>query len=607
MIVDDRLETVLRTHAAGKTAARTQLRQLVDLLGPVPLAAWNRQHAGALQRIDSLCAMLTDEECAAVLRSAPHRSAVLVYHFAQGGPRTAAAAVSAARLTDEDWLAVIPRLPTQTRGFVRHKSDLGESVRTLLSRLGIDDFLLPQPEAASAPGMAQADPKQAPSVREVEAPTPESTSPSAVDAAPEPLPEAAPEPDAPPEPLADDGIGAIVRRIEAFRRKREERDAAVPPSVRGDGLAPLLPFGEEDVQPRKPLTTIDLRTDALGSVIHAALDSPALLLGSRLFTADPAAPVHCDSAMALSFRQHQPITAGSLSIDGADPVAGEWQADGTPLFSADGGRFTGYLLRLRRAAAPSAEETSPSTPPVSHTTAAEADRLRQLLHELRTPINAIQGFAEMIQAQVFGSTPHQYRAMAANIAADAAQMLAGFEEIERLVKLESHTLALDAGIADAAAIVASLVEQVSPVLAARNVRLSVAMPPRPLHIAFAADEAERSVWRLLSVIATSVAPGERLTIALDEQPSCAALSVTLPAALDRLDDSALFAPEAASSAGNGALVASAMLGNGFALRLARAEFEAGGGSLRRDGARFIVKLPRADDQSPVREAGKDAA
>lgn len=570
MIVDDRLETVLRTHAAGKTAARTQLRQLVDLLGPVPLAAWNRQHAGALQRMDSLCAMLTDEECAAVLRSAPHRSAVLVYHFAQGGPRTAAAAVSAARLTDEDWLAVIPRLPVQARGFVRHRADLGEPVRQLLSRLGINDFLLPQPEPAVAIEQGRAD-RQAPPL-------------------PEPLPEPEPVPEPLPDPLpADDGIGAIVRRIEAFRRKREEREATAPQAARGDGLAPLLPFGEENAAPRKPVATIDLRTDALGLVVHAGIDPPGVLLGSQMFCADAAAPMRCDETTARAFRQRQPIEAGFLSIEGADLVAGHWQADGTPIFTRDGGRFAGYLLRLRRLVQVPAAELAPETPSVS----AEADRLRQLLHELRTPINAIQGFAEMIQSQVFGTTPHQYRAMAASIAADAAQMLAGFEEIERLVKLESRALAIDTGLADAAALVAGLVEQISPVLAARNVRLSVSMSQAPLAVAFAADEIERSVWRLLSVIATSVAPGERIAIALEQRERCARLSVTLPAALDRLDDAALFAPEAPT--GSGVLAASAMLGNGFALRLARAEFESGGGSLLREQSQFVATIPLADE------------
>ena len=469
MIVDDRLETVLRTNVAGKTAATTQLRQLVDLLGPVPLAAWNAQHAGALQRIDSLCELLDDEGCANVLRSVSHRSAVLVYHFAQQGPRTAAAAVATARLTEDDWLALIPRLPTQARGFVRHRSDLGERVRKLLSQLGVNDFLLPEP-AAQAFAVEPTAP--APFSKPV---TPE----------PEPVAELPPEPSIPepaqpettqPEPVSatlspEDGIGAIVRRIEAFRRNRDERQAATPAIPRADGVAPLLPFGEEQLPPRKAPLSIDLRTDADGTVVHATIDPPGMLVGTHLFSAEPAAAVHCNDAMAHAFRQRQPVDAGVLSIEGADFVAGVWQADGTPLFARDGGRFTGYLLRLRRAASDAAAPQPEPNPLAA--ASAEADRLRQLLHELRTPINAVQGFAEMIQSQVFGATPHQYRAMAASIAADAAQMLAGFEEIERLVKLESHALTIDTGEADAAAIVTRLVEQVSPVLAAQIGRAHV--------------------------------------------------------------------------------------------------------------------------------------
>lgn len=598
MIVDDRLETVLRTNVAGKTAAATQLRQLVDLLGTVPLAAWNAQHAGGLQRIDALCALLDDEGCARVLRSVSHRSPVLVYHFAQHGPRSAAAAVASARLTEDDWLALIPRLPTQARGFVRHRSDLGERVRALLSHLGINDFLLPEPEAEPA----TADPgRPEPVTLQQEILEP-------VAPVPEPIAEAAPEPEpelGPSEPLSnltpDDGIGAIVRRIEAFRRKRDERQASTPVVPRIDGVAPLLPFGEEQLPPRQAPLSIDLRTDAEGTVIHATVDPPGMLVGARVFCADAAAAVHCDPAMAAAFRMRQPIDAGVLQIEGANFVAGVWQADGTPLFARDGGRFTGYLLRLRRAIAEARTTVTaePSAPPAA---LAEADRLRQLLHELRTPINAIQGFAEMIQSQVFGTTPHQYRAMAASIAADAAQMLAGFEEIERLVKLESRALSIDTGEADAAAIVARLVEQVSGVLAARNVRLAVAMPPLQVPVSFAAEEIERTVWRLLSVIATSVAPGERITIALDTGVATASLAMTLPASLAQLDDTALFAPDAPM--GGGSLATSAMLGNGFALRLARAEFEAGGGGLRREGSRLVAELPLADQAIPLRRVSE---
>jgi len=572
MIVDDRLETVLRTHVASKTAAKTQLRQLVDLLGTVPLSAWNARHATALQRVDSLAAMLSDEECAAVLRVVPHRSAVLVYHFAQGGPRTASAAVSAARLSNEDWLALIPRLPTTARGFVRHRSDLGEPVRALLSRLGVDDFLLPEPVHAQAP----ANPKPHP-------------------AATTPAPVAIREPAAQPvqsivppvfQTDAEDGIGAIVRRIEAFRRKRKERDDAAASDQPGqhnpDGIAPRLPFAEEAFTARPAPLSIDLRTDANGMVTGAGIDPPGMLIGTHAFNANTSAPVNCDGDMERAFRQRQPIRAGRLKIDGAPAVAGVWQADGTPLFAPDGGRFTGYLLRLRR---PLTASLAPQAAPAT----TDADRLRQLLHELRTPINAIQGFAEMIQSQALGATPHQYRAMAASIASDAAQILAGFEEVERLVKLESHALTLEPGEADASAIVARMVEQLLPVLNTRNVRLAVAIAPAPLPVAMAAEELERSVWRVLSVIAASVAPGERLTIALDGESNAARLTIALPASLYRLDDTALFAPDV--SASTGSFTAPAMLGNGFALRLARAEFEAATGALVREGERLLITLP----------------
>ena len=38
MLFDDRLATVLRSGAAGEQAARTQYRQLLDLLGSGPVA-----------------------------------------------------------------------------------------------------------------------------------------------------------------------------------------------------------------------------------------------------------------------------------------------------------------------------------------------------------------------------------------------------------------------------------------------------------------------------------------------------------------------------------------------------------------------------------------
>lgn len=607
MIVDDRLETVLRTTVAGKTAARTQLRQLVDLLGTVRLADWTARHAAALERADSLAAMLSDEECAAILRAVPHKSAVLAYHFGNGTARVAAATIAAARLSEEDWLALIPRLPVRARGFVRHRSDLTEKIRELLSRLGSDDFLLAAPPAIATLDLAIAAAQDVQVVAVEPAAEPQSAPVAAIATL---APTAATPEEALTPTSPEEGIGAIVRRIEAFRRRRKAREAAGAGATPGSpvsgpvagiasGIAPLLPFGDEQADETPPPAFVDAQTDALGVITHASVEPVGMLAGSRLFSDDPAGPVHCDPATARAFSLRQPVTGGNVRIDGAPAVTGEWQIDGTPEFARDGGRFTGYLVRLRRIAIVARPD------PTALASAAEADRLRQLLHELRTPINAIQGFAEVIQQQVFGATPHQYRAMAASIASDAAQMLAGFEEIERLVKLESRAMALDPGEADFGGVVARLVEQVSPVFAARNVRLTLSLNARGAIVNFAQEEIERAVWRVLSVVTSGVAPGERLGIELahdraEGQAHAVTLSISLPASLNKLDDAALFAPEVG---GNGAVAAASMLGSGFALRLARAEFVAGGGMLWRDGARLRINLPcRADLAS-----GDDAA
>src|SRR5690606_20458848 len=113
---------------------------------------------------------------------------------------------------------------------------------------------------------------------------------------------------------------------------------------------------------------------------------------------------------------------------------------------------------------PVVEAATPPTP--RH----EADKLRQLLHELRTPVNAIQGFAELIQQQLFGPAPNEYRALAAAVAVDAARLLAGFDEIDRMAQLEVGTLTLDEGRSDARAIVCAILRRLEGVLRQRSAR-----------------------------------------------------------------------------------------------------------------------------------------
>lgn len=564
MIVDDRLETVLHTQATGPAAARTQYRQLLDLLGRP--AASGALPAAAIERIDSLRQWLSENERAAIVERAVIRSGALVEHFAGASPRLASAALRGARLPEAEWLALIPRLPVPARGFLRHRRDLGPEVDRLLARFGIGDAVLPLPE-----GYESAQPAA-------------SIAGAPVPAAPAEPMRAAPQ--RPPAPDPREGIGAIVRRIEAFRRQREN----APDEAAQPGEAPHLPFpGEFGLAPP---TAIDIACDADGAIVSASGPAASMVVGHRPFVTDPDAPARCDTNTLASARERRPISAGRIELEGAPSIAGAWRIDAVPCFSARGGRFTGWQARLRR--------PSPRPPAQDAVRAANdddrdsGDRLRQMLHELRTPINAIQGFAELIHQQVMGPVSHQYRSYAAHIAGDAARMLAGFEEVERLVKLETGRLASDQGEADGGDVVRRVLEQVQPLFDQRSVRLTRTIGGATLPVAVADHELEELVWRLLSVIAATAGPGERLAIDLARDGDWLSLSVALPAALAARNDAQLFAPATRSTEGTPA----SLLGNGFSLRLAVAEARAAGGTLARSGNIMILRLPLLTADSP---------
>ncbi|MDE2569868.1 MAG: HAMP domain-containing histidine kinase [Sphingomonadales bacterium] len=554
MIVDDRLDTVLRTEATGQAAARTQFRQLIDILDRLGLADADTLPARARDRFDSLRLLLGETERAAVVEAARLRSPAMVAHFAGISPRLAASAVRSARLSEQDWLALVPRLPVSARGFLRHRRDLGPEVDRLLARFGIGDAALPLPEgfvsekAAAQPHAAVAPPR----------------------------PAAAPAPD------PREGIGAIVRRIEEFRRQRGHAlDESTFP-----GEAPHLPFpGEFSAVPP---VMVDFACDADGTVVAASGQAAPMLVGHRPFATEPDAPARCDATTLRAVRERRPVSGGRLDLEGAPAISGAWRIDAVPCFSAQGGRFTGWQARIRRPAPrPGVSAAQESARAANDDERDSGDRLRQMLHELRTPINAIQGFAELIHQQVMGPVSNQYRSYAAHIAGDAARMLAGFEEVDRLVKLETGRLGTEQGEAEVGAVVRRVLDQVRPLFEQRSVRLRETLTGETMVVALTDPDLEELVWRLLSVIAATAAPGERLALELAGDGEDMRLSLTLPATLATRDDAQLFAPAARGSEGT----PSSLLGNGFSLRLAAAEARSVGGTLLRSGNLMTLRLP----------------
>lgn len=533
MLIDDRLATVLRSGATSGTSALTQFRQLIDLAGALGPDDDDAPEA-AYGRLDELIAQLPERRLAAILREPGLRlrNVRLIARLARMGPHVAGAAMAQARLSEREWLYLIPRLPVTARGLLRHRGDLPFSARQVLERLGVRDLVLPGPGETVA------------------APAPETRQPAANES----------------ELTESDGIGALVRRIEAFRRARGQQ-----------GPAPRLPLGDEAA--RDAAAAFDFTADSTGLIDWATPEAAPLLVGMALSSPREGAVATLDEAGRAAMRGHLPLRGAALHIDAAAPIAGEWLIDAAPVFHPDSGAFAGYRGRMRRRPAASGKAANNAARLAS-------DRIRQVLHELRTPVNAIQGFAEVIQQQVFGPAPNEYRAMAAAIAVDAARLMAGFDEMDRLARLQSGALALAPGSADMRGVFHTTLQRLEGVLRPRAASMALEVSGGPFIVPLAESDMLQLAWRLLATLAGSIGPGEAITLSLAGDGTQMALRAELPLALE--DDADIFAatapvPSRAISAG--------MFGTGFAFRLARAEAEAAGGALHRTDEFVELILP----------------
>jgi hypothetical protein len=297
-----------------------------------------------------------------------------------------------------------------------------------------------------------------------------------------------------------------------------------------------------------------------------------------------------DEPGARALARRLPLRGARAKFVGPGEIAGEWRIDAAPVFAPATGQFAGYQGRLRRPA------TTAAPGPGGRT----ADRLRQLLHELRTPLNAIQGFAELIQQQMFGSAPNEYRALAAAVAVDAARLMAGFDEIDRLARLETGVLRLDEGECDLREVVSGTLRRLDGVLRPRSARIELAAQGSPFVVGMIEADAMQLAWRMLATLAGALAPGEIVDLALISDGKQITMDVDLPAALAGNGD-----PFAAAAPAHSRAISAGMFGTGFALRLARAEAEAIGGTLVQDEDLLRLVLPVLTASRGVHTQGRE--
>lgn len=577
MRFDDSLQTVLGSDMAAGYGAQSAWRQLVDLAGRGRVA----DHEPVLARLRMLRQAVPVTVRAASARALAHArpDAGLVAFFAEDELAVAAPVLRTAELEPAEWTALLPRLSPVLRAVLRQRRDLPSPVVRALESLGSVDFTLPQPEAALEldPAMIAA-PEPVPM-----APLSESPFVALGDIA-RGLPVVAEalarsEPDAAPPPADGFAISDLVARIEAFRRRRDEAPRADPglPDAVAAGMAERFHF----------------ETDAAGVVIGIEGVARGALVGMSIAHAGVQGMAQVDGVASGGLRRRARFDDARLEVGGTSSAAGSWRLAGVPVFDPASGRFTGFRGVGRR---PRADESASPLRAGSYPVAPSADSLRQLVHELRTPTNAIAGFAELIEAELLGPVPQAYRDRATAIRTRAGDLLAAIEDLDTAARIEVGALQLRPAPLAVQPMIERVVADLGALATLRGVRVIV---DGDADARVVADDraAERVLARLFATLVGAGGAGETLRASVYANPSTVEIAVDRPRSLAGLDADALLALNADGDAPEG----TPLLGTGFAIRVARNLAAELGGALELGPARLTLRLPTSLDR-PVEHA-----
>ena len=594
MRFDDSLKTIMSADMASGSGAEAAWRQLVDLAGRGRIAV----DEPVIARLRLLRQAVSDPVRRATARALAFAAPgpALVGLFAEDDLAIAAPVLRTASIPSADWLAILPRMSPEGRSVLRHRRDLPAEVVRGLESFGATDFVLPY-EGDEAVGVAVATVSPPPANDRDDAPSVSSVGPTTVppntprSATPfvavgdiardlpmvaEALSRAAPVSNPPTTETPAAGrfeIADLVQRIDAFNRDRG--------SDRGSMVA----------TPPPPATSFRFQTDATGTIKWVDGVQRAAIVGVSIAHAVRQGEVGVDAAMSGAWRQRARFEGARFDIGGRSDAAGEWRVAAEPEFDQATGRFTGFRGIARR---PRPDEDAAAG------ARAASDSLRQLVHELRTPANAIAGFAELIETQLLGPVEPVYRGHAQVIRDQADRLMAAIDDLDTAARIEGRALELRAVSIPLDAAIAHIARELEPLTDLRRVTLRI----EPFGATVMADDRalDRLLSRLIAALVAVSKPGDVVTIG----------NVAVPGAMIGLGFSRPEAlrPGALGTDGEDALLslgedsgddsAASLLGTGFALRLARNLAVELGGALDLSGTRLTLTLPAADADKVAR-------
>lgn len=549
MRFDDSLKTVLAADASTSFGAQATFRQLVDLVARGRIAL----DRDTLHRLQALRDHVPSTVRGAVARSLALAAppVELVAFFTEDEPNVASAVLRGAQLSAEDWLALIPRLGPTGRASLRCRRDLDPDVVRALEAFGSTDFSLAYvPVPAEQPADTLTGTPFIVGFGASTETTPGGENPVCI--APEPAPR-------------DTGgfeIADVVSRIDAFRREH----------------GPLSPS-----QPPRIIDAFRFETDLHGAINWTDAAPRGALIGLNLFSTGSCRDVQADGGASGAFRQRAAFCDARLMLDIGNALAGEWRFSAAPMFDPGTGRFTGFQGGARR---PRVDENAARVEGKS-----SAEGLRRLVHELRTPTNAIAGFSELIEAQLLGPVAPAYRERATAIRCLTADLVTAIEDLDLAARIQGNALELRPGSILVAPLLGNVTGELQALAALRRCSLVVA----PMDAALAVCCDDRTVARLLSRLFTTVIslaqPGEAMMVSATRGAGDrATIAITRPRALTGMSEDHLLNLHAEREA---ELPGAPLLGIGFALRLIRNLAAELGGQLVIGPDRVTVSLPTA--------------
>ena len=470
------------------------------------------------------------------------RFAPLVAFYANDVSAVSATMLTRVRLPEADWLALLPATNPVARSVLAGRADLPPAVKRALASMGAASVALPRPEQTAETALELA------------------ATPVAAVAA-----DTAIDPDlSVPVPAAGgpSQISELVRRIDRFQSARAQ------PSVRAAATGFRFETGADGV-----ICWADGVTR--GAVI-------GLSIAEAAFGGEPGTDAHAAGA----FRQRAEMINARLLLEGGAADAGEWRFSAWPWFDAATGQFRGYRGHARR----------PNRNEMPYGRVADdggGDSIRQLIHELRSPLNAISGFAQIISGQMFGPVSHAYRAMADTIVADAASIQAIIDDLDTAAKADQPVAVPNGESVDVGVITEQVEGDLAALLAEQRVDLSITRVGGPF-VARAGDaDTRRMIGRLLTALVDVSDPGSALVGQIVTEPDhddMLQLRLVRPAAIrfasaaDLLDPG--YSPE-------GEAPGAAILSLGFSLRLVDSLARAAGGRLDIGHNALTLHLPSA--------------